>query len=144
MVFHYYRVLFSESVRRHLPEINISQALPKQFQSDRLSVMHCAFTRVVAYYSVHHDGLLPVCYQLISSNDVKVRTYRAVNHPFLPRDQLAVCVGPGGSITNDMRPIVPVMRPLAFISRMMQAPHRPLTSIKNSHLQPGNPFTPRR
>jgi hypothetical protein len=76
--------------------------------------------------------------------------YRSVNQPFLPRNQLAVWHGPAGISRKDNMPTTSVNRPYpprqpcSAIETLedSQGPGVP-TSIRNNHLQPEWPWTPR-
>jgi hypothetical protein len=45
-----------------------------------------------------------------------------LNHPFFPRNQLAVWVGPGGINTKDQRPITNVMTAYAELASVLSVP----------------------
>jgi hypothetical protein len=41
------------------PKIKIREALPKQLERNRFSVVHITFTRILSNNAVHHDRLFP-------------------------------------------------------------------------------------
>ncbi len=79
----------------HPPEVKVLETLPQKPERDGFAIVHAAFGWVLSQDSVHNDLLLTEGTNVWSASFGIIGSghdgsYRSLNHPFLPRNQLAV------------------------------------------------------
>ena len=100
----------------HSPEVEVLETLPQKPERDGFTIVHAALGWVFPQDSVHDDLLLAAGIKVWSAlfgilGSRHVGPYRSLNHPSLPRNQLAVWLGPAGISTKEKSPITSVNRP---------------------------------
>ena len=100
----------------HSPEVKVLEALPQKPERDGFAIVHAALGWVFPQDPVHYDLLLAEGTRVWSASFSMFGSrhegpYRSLNHPFLPRNQLAVWLGPAGINTKEKSPMTSVKRP---------------------------------